>query len=94
MCKYSYISGACANRRVDSLHCIGEDKCDYSDMNILCPSDTKDSAAERWKDLYCDTHRRFLCDGGPPSNDGPSRIPPGTGGFRQGRLFNDGSGRW
>ena len=35
MCKYSYLSGACANRRVESLHCVGEDECEYSGMNIL-----------------------------------------------------------
>lgn len=94
MCKYSYTSGACANRRVDSLHCIGEDQCDYSEMNILCPSDARDCAAERWKTLYCDTHKRFLCDRGKPSDDVPFKGRPSVTNFRQGKLFEDGSGRW
>jgi hypothetical protein len=67
MCKYSYLSGACANRRVDSLHCVGEDGCEYSGMNIL-GSHTKrghsDTGASRWLGLFCETHGRFLCDVG------------------------------
>lgn len=93
MCKYSYVSGACANRRVESLHCIGEEKCDYSDMNLLCPSGSESGAAKKWKALYCDSHRRFLCDGGEPCDDPPVvRARPGS--LRQGKLFHDGSGRW
>jgi hypothetical protein len=65
MCKYSYLSGACANRRVDSLHCVGEDECEFSGMNILgsraANGGAVDSGASRWLYLYCETHGRYLC---------------------------------
>ena len=67
MCKYSYLSGACANRRVDSLHCIGEDECEYSGMNILgshARLSRTDPGSRRWLELFCKTHGRYLCNKG------------------------------
>ena len=82
MCKYSYLSGACANRRVESLHCVGEDECEHSGMNILgshARIDRTDPGSRRWLEHFCKTHGRYMCDesdgcvapaargGGPPT---------------------------
>lgn len=67
VCRYSYLSGACANRHVDSLQCIGEDKCEFSGMNILMkPSQSKvveGCGVEKWLGLYCEKYKRFFCPG-------------------------------
>ncbi len=67
MCRYSYLSGACANKHVDSLECVGVDKCEYSSMNVLTkttggkgPSDCRH---ESWLGLYCEKYGRFFCAG-------------------------------
>jgi len=66
-CRYSYLSGACANKHVDSLKCVGHDKCEFSGMNIMTRrSATKPSeecGAEKWLGLYCEKYRRFFCPG-------------------------------
>lgn len=78
MCKYSYLSGACANRRVNSLQCVGENECDFSGMNILgIPhgrDDAGDSEANRWLELYCETHGTFLCRKGVDCAAPPART--------------------
>jgi hypothetical protein len=65
MCNYSYLSGACANRRVDSLLCVGEEECEFSGMNILGPPvrgrGEEGHEGDRWLDLYCEAHATFLC---------------------------------
>jgi hypothetical protein len=67
MCKYSYLSGACANRHVDSIECIGEDKCEFSGMNILMrqrqSKSVEDCGLEKWIGLYCEKYKRFFCPG-------------------------------
>lgn len=67
MCRYSYRSGACANRHVDSLECIGEEKCQHSDLNVLTKAgasrDSRDCGHERWLGLYCEKYGRFYCPG-------------------------------
>jgi hypothetical protein len=68
-CKYSYLSGACANKHVDSLHCVGESKCEFAGLNILTSARKADpgtdgSGLTRWLGLYCETHRRFHFPGG------------------------------
>jgi hypothetical protein len=67
MCRYSYVSGACANKHVDSLECIGQDKCEFSGMNILVlrkPGRPIDECGhEKWLGLYCEKYRRFFCPG-------------------------------
>jgi len=65
MCKYSYVSGACANRHIDSLECIGQEKCEFSGMNILMSrrSDEGECGHEKWLGLYCEKYRRFFCPG-------------------------------
>ena len=67
MCRYSYLSGACANKHVDSLECIGQDKCEFSGMNILMKErlskDGDDCGHEKWLGLYCEKYRRFFCPG-------------------------------
>ena len=67
MCRYSYVSGACANRHVDSLECIGQDKCEFSGMNILVLRKTTPAAEEcgheKWLGLYCEKYARFFCPG-------------------------------
>ncbi|MDH3365805.1 MAG: hypothetical protein OEM29_07395 [Thermoplasmata archaeon] len=96
MCRYSYVSGACANRRVDSIHCIGESECEFSGMNLLGPSrdldDGHDSLAEEWHQLFCETHGRFLCtrkkDCAAPMNVGRSVS------YRQRKLVDDGQETW
>ena len=78
MCKYSYLSGACANRRVNSLQCVGEDECEFSNMNILGLHSGKDDAdsngASRWLGLYCETHGTFLCKEGADCATPPARA--------------------
>ena len=67
MCRYSYLSGACANRHVDSLECVGVDKCEFSSLNVM----TKNPSAmgstecrhETWLGLYCEKYGRFFCAG-------------------------------
>ncbi len=65
MCKYSYVSGACANRRIDSLVCIGQEKCEFSGMNILMSRGKPESECghEKWLGLYCEKYQRFFCPG-------------------------------
>ncbi len=69
MCRYSYVSGACANRHVDSLECIGQDRCEFSGMNILVgtrssgTSASKECGHEQWLGLYCEKYKRFFCPG-------------------------------
>ncbi|HEX9906846.1 MAG TPA: hypothetical protein VGB78_00035 [Thermoplasmata archaeon] len=67
MCRYSYLSGACANKHVESLSCIGKDKCEFSGMNILMrqrhSSSAEDCGLEKWLGLYCEKYRRFFCPG-------------------------------
>lgn len=67
MCRYSYRSGACANRHVDSLECIGEDECQHSGLNVMTSrkpyDDSKDCGLDRWLGLYCEKYRRFYCPG-------------------------------
>lgn len=67
MCRYSYRSGACANRHVDSLECFGEEKCQHSDVNIMRvrnPSRNQDECGlDKWLGLYCEKYRRFYCPG-------------------------------
>ena len=66
MCRYSYLSGACANRHVDSLQCVGKDKCEFSGMNILMKTSSKaheECGAEKWLGLYCERYKRFFCPG-------------------------------
>jgi hypothetical protein len=66
-CRYSYLSGACANKHVDSLDCIGHEKCEFSGMNILMKqrhSRTSDECGlEKWLGLYCEKYNRFFCPG-------------------------------
>lgn len=67
-CKYSYLSGACANRHVDSLQCIGEDRCEFAGLNVMTAKGQRRRAGvpavtKNWLGLYCETHRRFHCPG-------------------------------
>jgi hypothetical protein len=68
LCRYSYLSGACANQHVDSLECIGSDKCEFSGMNILVlkrqgKPRADDCGHEEWLGLYCEKYKRFFCPG-------------------------------
>jgi len=67
-CKYSYLSGACANKHVDSLQCVGESRCEFAGMNILTARKAEhgadDSGVRKWLGLYCEEHRRFHLPGG------------------------------
>jgi len=68
-CKYSYLSGACANKHVDSLQCVGESRCEFAGLNILTSAGRTEARADgcgltRWLGLYCETHRRFHFPGG------------------------------
>jgi hypothetical protein len=66
MCRYSYLSGACANKHVDSLDCIGLDKCEFSGMNIMTsrlPDSISECGHEKWLGLYCEKYKRFFCPG-------------------------------
>lgn len=67
MCKYSYLSGACANKHVESLECLGEDKCEFSGMNIMTKQmhsrSVEDCGLEKWLGLYCEKYKRFFCPG-------------------------------
>ncbi len=67
MCRYSYLSGACANKHVESLDCIGHDKCEFSGMNILVLRKGKavpdECNHEKWLGLYCEKYQRFFCPG-------------------------------
>ncbi len=66
-CRYSYLSGACANKHVDSLECIGHEKCEFSGMNILMKQrhsrTAEDCGLEKWLGLYCEKYNRFFCPG-------------------------------
>lgn len=66
-CKYSYLSGACANRHVDSLQCIGEDECEFAGLNVMTAkkagSATEATALTNWLGLYCEKHGRFHSPG-------------------------------
>ncbi len=66
-CRYSYLSGACANRHVDSLQCVGEEKCEFSGLNVLVLKkpvpNVEGCGHEKWLGLYCEKHRRFSCPG-------------------------------
>lgn len=67
-CRYSYLSGACANKHVDSLQCVGEDKCEFAGLNVMtakkAESRVDGSGFDRWLGLYCEKHRRFHAPGG------------------------------
>ncbi len=67
MCKYSYPSGGCANGNVESLDCMGEDRCEFSGMNVLTrrfrDKAVKDCSGEKWLGLYCERYKRFYCPG-------------------------------
>lgn len=66
MCRYSYVSGACANKHVESLECIGKDKCEFSGLNILMarkPANQGECGHEQWLGLYCEKYKRFFCPG-------------------------------
>lgn len=67
MCKYSYPSGGCANGNIESLDCMGEDKCEFSGMNVLTRRSgdraVKDCSGEKWLGLYCERYKRFYCPG-------------------------------
>ena len=96
MCRYSYISGACANKHVESTECIGEDACRFSNTSYESLASRNDSQydieTDRWLSLFCETHGRFLCD------DGEDCAPPhgrsGNVAYRQKRILDDGSGTW
>ncbi len=96
MCKYSYLSGACANRRVESLHCVGEEECEFSGMNILgavgAKRTTYDGVAGKWLGLYCRTHGRYLCSDGDDCNCHDGRSPKRTGSFQS--KFGDEMEAW
>jgi hypothetical protein len=96
MCKYSYLSGACANRSVESLHCVGEDECEFSGMNILGPV-TKDHArdtvgASKWLGLYCHAHGKYLCGEGSGCPTARERLPHRTESFQS--RFGDDRESW
>jgi len=66
-CRYGYLDGSCANRRVESLECVGADKCEFSGLNVLtkkgdenCPVGCNPHA---WLGLYCEKYGRFFCPG-------------------------------
>jgi len=67
MCRYSYRSGACANRLVESLECVGEEECQHAQTNILIKKgrtgDPSDCGLDRWLGLYCEKHGKFFCPG-------------------------------
>jgi len=68
-CKYSHLSGACANKHVNSLQCVGEDKCQFSGLNVITSKRSEPGADPRglharWLGLYCEEHRKFHCDCG------------------------------
>ncbi len=67
MCRYSYLSGACANRHVDSLECVGADKCEFSALNVMTKVGTQrpvsECGHETWLGLYCEKYGRFFCVG-------------------------------
>jgi hypothetical protein len=66
MCRYSYRSGACANRKVESLECIGEEECEHSEMNVLVRKDAPrdgECGLHKWLGLYCEKYARFYCPG-------------------------------
>lgn len=97
MCRYSYISGACANKHVDSTECVGEDACKFSNTSyesVAAMGDSQyDPDTDRWLGLYCETHGRFLCDSG--DDCAPLRVKPGNVAYRQRRITDDDrSGTW
>ncbi len=66
MCRYSYLSGACANKHVDSLDCVGADKCEFSALNVMTKPGRHESTEcghENWLGLYCEKYGRFFCPG-------------------------------
>lgn len=67
VCRYSYLSGACANRHVDSLECVGHERCEFSGMNIMVKSGPDGTAGscgvDKWLGLYCEKYKRFFCPG-------------------------------
>jgi len=95
MCRFSYVSGACANRRVDSIHCIGENECEFSGMNLLGAShniNDHDPLAEEWHQLYCETHGRFLCKR--KGDCAPPQSRSGVMNYRQRTLISDDQETW
>lgn len=80
-CKYSYLSGACANKHVDSLQCIGEDKCEFAGLNVMTAKRprlaTEGTVLTDWLGLYCEKHGRFHSPGGEDClemSDRPGRM--------------------
>ncbi len=67
MCKYSYPSGGCANGSIESLDCLGEEKCEFSGVNVLTKRGLDrtmtDCTGEKWLGLYCEKYKRFYCSG-------------------------------
>jgi hypothetical protein len=66
MCRYSYLSGACANKHVDSLECVGVDKCEFHTLNVLTkarPGKAADCQHGSWLGLYCEKYGKFFCAG-------------------------------
>ena len=97
MCRYSYSSGACANRHIDSVNCIGEDACKFSDSGNDSPIPGHDShydvGSDKWLSLYCEAHGRFLCEGG--EDCAPLRPRAANVAYRQKRLVDDiDGGKW
>ncbi|UCE91421.1 MAG: hypothetical protein JSV90_08455 [Methanobacteriota archaeon] len=96
MCRYSYVSGACANRHIDSTECIGEGVCRFSGTGCgpaAAAGDPQyDSEKDRWLTLFCGTHGRFLCEDG--DDCAPLRAGPANVAFRQRHILEDGSETW
>jgi hypothetical protein len=97
MCRYSYISGACANKHVESTECIGEDSCRFSHVSYDSAASgggsQYDADTDKWLSLFCETHGRFLCDGGEDCS--PVPVRPSNVAYRQRRIIDDdGSGKW
>lgn len=67
MCRFSYSSGACANRHVESLKCVGEDNCQHAQTNMLMKKGSTGPSGEcgfdKWLGLYCERHGKFFCPG-------------------------------
>ncbi|MGD9963504.1 MAG: hypothetical protein AB7S97_06380 [Thermoplasmata archaeon] len=81
MCRYSYSSGACANRHVESLKCVGEESCKHAQTNMLMKkgstSPSSECGLDRWLDLYCEEHGRFFC----PGKESGAALDPRMGRF-------------
>jgi hypothetical protein len=65
MCRYSYRSGACANKHVESLECIGEERCEHAQANVMVKRSAgpEECGLDKWLGLYCEKYGRFFCAG-------------------------------